>query len=213
MKHFFKKTLIAGLITLLPIFGTFWLLKVIIYTAEGFFQGFIPVQWRTESLTGYDIPGLGILAALIVVFLVGLFTRLYIGKQLLSWGDTLFQKIPFGRGIYSAIKQFVGTITGEGRKSFRQVVLVEYPSPGSFALGFLTGWARGEVQQKTQERVANIFIPTTPNPTSGFLLLFPESKMSYLDMTVEEAFKFIVSGGVVTADFQPKASLLNSQPE
>lgn len=193
----------AGLIALLPIAGTLWLIKIIIYAAEGLFAGFIPSQWRATNLIGYDIPGMGILAALIVVFIVGLFTRLYIGKKVLNYGDRLFKKIPVGRGIYTAIKQFLDTVSGKSRDSFRQVVLVEYPSPGIFALGFLTGYASGEVQSKTESRVANVFIPTTPNPTSGFLLMFPETKMTYLDMTVEEAFKFIVSGGVVVKDYDP----------
>ncbi|MDX1386086.1 MAG: DUF502 domain-containing protein, partial [bacterium] len=184
MKDYLKKTLLAGLITLLPIAGTLWLIKVIIYAAEGLFEGLIPYQWRLKTLTGYDIPGMGILAALIVIFLVGLFTRLVIGKRFIAYGDRLFQRIPFGRGIYTAIKQFIETVAGS-RKSFQHVVLVEYPSPGSFALGFWTGWAEGEVQAKTQERMANVFLPTTPNPTSGYLLLFPESKMTFLSLTVD----------------------------
>jgi len=196
----------AGFIALLPIAGTLWLLKIIIYTAESLFQGFIPARFRPVNLIGYDIPGMGILAALIVVFLVGSITRFYVGRRLLSYGDQIFTKIPFGRGIYSAIKQFIGTIAGGGKKSFRQVVLVEYPSPGIFALGFLTGWASGEVQEKTKKRVANVFIPTTPNPTSGFLLMFSEDNIRILDMTVEDAFKFIVSGGVVVKPF-PDQSL------
>jgi len=210
MKTFFKKTFLAGFIALLPIAGTIWLIKIIIYAAEGLSQAFIPPQWRPANLVGYDIPGMGILAALIVVFIVGLFARLYIGKQVLAYGDRVFQKIPLGRGIYAAIKQFLGTIMGEGRKSFRQVVLVEYPSPKIYAIGFLTGYAGGEVQIKTKQRVANVFIPTTPNPTSGFLLMFPEDKLLYLDMTVEEAFKFIVSGGVVVKDYPPE---LNKIPQ
>lgn len=204
MKSFFKKTLLTGLIAFLPIAGTLWLLKIIIYTAEGLFEGLIPPQFRTEELLGFHIPGMGILAALILVFLVGLFARLYIGKRMLAYGDRLFAKVPLGRGIYNAIKQFLNTVTGEGKKSFRQVVLVEYPSSGIFALGFLTGWTGGEVQAKTQERVANVFLPTTPNPTSGYLLMFPESKMTLLDMSVEDAFKFIVSGGVVVQPLQSK---------
>lgn len=203
MRDYLKKTFIAGLITLLPIAGTLWLIKVIVYAAEGVFQGLIPVQWRLKTLTGYDIPGMGILAALIALFTVGLFTRLVIGKRVIAYGDRLFHRIPFGRGIYSAIKQFIETVAGS-RKSFRHVVLVEYPSPGIFALGFWTGWAEGEVQAKTQERLANVFLPTTPNPTSGYLLLFPESKMTFLSLTVDEAFKFIVSGGVVASPLESK---------
>ncbi len=211
MKTFLKKTFIAGLLALLPIAGTLWLIKVIIYAAEDFFQGFIPAKFRPEHLLGYDIPGLGILAAVIIVFLVGLITRLYIGKKLLSFGDRLFHKIPFGRGIYTAIKQFLGMVAGEGKKSFRQVVMVEYPHTGIYALGFLTGYSGMEIQGKTKERVANVFVPTTPNPTTGLLLLFPESKLVPLQMTVEDAFKLIVSGGVVVKP--PTSTTVLSSPE
>lgn len=193
----------AGLIALLPIAGTLWLLKTIIYTAEKFFQNLIPPQFRPVNLIGYDIPGLGILSALVVVLMVGLFTRLYIGRRLFSYGDRLFHKIPFGRGIYSAIKQFLATITGEGKKSFRRVVMVEFPNPNSFAIGFHTGYASGEIQTQTKERMVNVFIPTTPNPTTGFLLVFPESKIIPLDMSAEDAFKLIVSGGVVVRPYNP----------
>lgn len=205
-KLFLKKTFLAGLIALIPIAGTLWLLKIIIFTAEGMAQALIPSRFRPINMIGYNIPGMGIVAALIVVFLVGLFTRLYIGRRVLAYGDKLFSSIPFGRGIYSAIKQFLGTITGDQQKSFRQVVLVEYPSPDIFAIGFLTGYTRGEIQAKTPSRVMNIFIPTTPNPTSGFLLLFPEEKVTFLDMPVEDAFKFIVSGGVVAKPLLTKQS-------
>ncbi len=204
MRQFFKKYFTAGIIALLPIAGTLWLLKVLILSAEEFFRSFIPPQFLPENHFGFDIPGLGILFAIIFILLVGLLTRLYIGRRLFNIGDRLFGRIPLGRGIYSAIKQFLGTITGEERKSFRQVVLVEYPSPGLHALGFFTGYASGEVQAKTKVKVANVFIPTTPNPTSGFLLMVPESKLIHLEMSVEDAFKFIVSGGVVVKDYEKK---------
>lgn len=211
MKDKLKKTFLAGLIALLPIAGTIWLIKIIIYAAEGIFSTFIPARFRMENLVGYDLPGVGILSAAIVVFIVGLFTRLYIGKRVLHYGDKLFNRIPFGRGIYTAIKQFLGTVTGDGRKSFRQVVLVEYPSKGIYALGFLTGPSGGEIQQKTKSQVMNVFIPTTPNPTSGFLLMFPEEDLLFLDMSVEDAFKFIVSGGVVVKDYPENGHQLPPQ--
>ncbi|MCP5468774.1 MAG: DUF502 domain-containing protein [Deltaproteobacteria bacterium] len=207
MRQFFKKYFSAGIIALLPVAGTLWLLKFIVVSAEEIFRSFIPPQFLPEKHFGFDIPGLGILFAIVVVLLVGLLTRLYIGRRLLTAGDRIFAKIPLGRGVYTAIKQFLGTITGEERKSFRQVVLVEYPSPGSHALGFFTGYASGEVQAKTQQRVANVFIPTTPNPTSGFLLMLPESKLMHLEMSVEDAFKFIVSGGVVVKEYSTKKEI------
>ncbi len=210
MKDLIKKTFIAGLLTFLPIAGTLWLLKIIIDTAEKFFQGFLPHAWRPAQLIGYEIPGLGILVALTVVFVVGLFTRFYIGRRLLHYGDRLFHKIPLGRGIYSGIKQFLSTIAGAGKKSFRQVVIVEYPAPKIYALGFLTGEASGEVQIKTQENVYNVFLPTTPNPTSGFLLMYPKEKIIFLEMNVEDAFKFIMSGGVVVRKYSQTEEAVTS---
>lgn len=200
MKSFLKKTFLAGLIAFLPIAGTLWLLKILIFTAEGLFEGLIPPRFRPINLIGYDIPGMGILAAFVLVLVVGLFTRLYIGKELLAYGDRLFSRLPFGRGIYTAIKQFVSTITGSGQ-NFRQVVLVEYPSPGTYVIGFLTGQTGGEVQEKTRQEIVSVFLPTTPNPTSGYLLLYPKNKVTPLEMSVEEAFKFIVSGGVVAPPY------------
>ncbi|MCB1214568.1 MAG: DUF502 domain-containing protein [Deltaproteobacteria bacterium] len=200
MKAFLKKTFLAGLIAFLPIAGTLWLLKVLILAAEGLFEGLIPPRFRPINLVGYEIPGMGILAAVLLILIVGLFTRLYVGKRLLSYGDKLFSRLPFGRGIYTAIKQFVSTITGGGQ-NFRQVVLVEFPSPNTYVIGFLTGETGGEVQLRTKQEIVSVFLPTTPNPTSGYLLLYPKDKVIPLDMTVEEAFKFIVSGGVVAPPY------------
>jgi uncharacterized membrane protein len=197
MKNLFKKYFMAGLIALLPIAGTLWLLKIIVFGAENFFQSFIPMRFHPQTLLGYNIPGIGIVIATAIILLTGVLTRLYIGNQLLSLGDRLFGRIPFGKGIYAAIKQFLATITGEGKRSFRRVVLVEFPAPGIFALAFVTGDTQGKAREASQEKLINIFLPTTPNPTTGFFLMVPESKLSYLEISVEDAFKLIISGGVV----------------
>jgi len=197
MKTFLKKSFAAGLIALLPIAGTIWLLKIIIFTVEDIFRSFFPERFYPENILGFKIPGIGLFIAAILILLTGMLTRFYLGKKIFSYGDKIFRRIPLGRGIYSAIKQFMSTIVGEGQKSFRKVVLAEYPNPGSYALGFVTSYASGEVQTKTEERVVNVFIPTTPTPTSGFLLMMPERKLIPLEMAVEDAFKLIVSGGVV----------------
>lgn len=197
VKNFLKKTFVAGFLALLPIAGTLWLLKVIVLTAEGFFQSFIPARFHPKLWIGHNIPGIGIVIALLVVLLTGMFTRFYLGHQLFAWGDRIFSKIPFGRTIYSAIKQFLATFTGDGKKTFRRVVLTEFPSAGTYALAFVTGETRGAPRDKSGEKLVNIFLPTTPNPTTGFFLMIPESRLTYLEMNVEDAFKMIISGGVV----------------
>ncbi|MCE9624277.1 MAG: DUF502 domain-containing protein [Deltaproteobacteria bacterium] len=187
----------AGILTLLPIAGTIWLLKVLILTAEDFSRSFIPQRFHPEQILGHDIPGIGLLLALVVILITGMFTRLYLGKKLVALGDKIFDRIPLGRGIYKAIKQFLNTIAGDSEKTFRRVVMVEFPTQGSYMIGFVTGAASGETQLKTEEKVFNVFVPTTPNPTTGFLFLMPERKLTPLEMSVEDAFKLIVSGGVV----------------
>jgi len=197
LKKFLKQSFMAGILTLLPIAGTIWLLKVLIITAEDFSRSFIPQRFHPEQVLGHDIPGIGLLFALVMILITGMLTRLYLGKKLVTLGDKIFDRIPLGRGIYKAIKQFLNTIAGDTEKTFRRVVMVEFPAPGSYMIGFVTGTASGETQEKTREKVLNVFVPTTPNPTTGFLFLVPEHKLTPLEMSVEEAFKLIVSGGVV----------------
>jgi uncharacterized membrane protein len=198
LKKFLKQSFMAGLLALLPIAGTIWLLRLIIFAAEDFSRSFIPRRFHPETFFGRDIPGMGLLVALILIMITGVLMRLYIGKKILSLGEKIFNKIPLGRSIYIALKQFLATIAGEGSRPFRRTVLVEFPEKGTYAIGFFTGPALGEVQAKTQEKMGHVFIPTTPNPTTGFLLIVPERKMIPLEMSAEEAFKLLVSGGVVT---------------
>jgi len=200
MKKFIKQSLVAGLLVLLPIAGTVWLLRFIILSAEQFARSFFPSRLYPENFFGYDIPGMGIALALLLVFLTGMLTRLYLGKKILAFSDKIFDRIPLGRSIYKAIQQFLSTVLGEERRSFRKVVLAEYLAPGTYGLGFLTGEVSPEIEAKSRPGMVNVFIPTTPNPTSGFLMLLPEEKVIPLDISVEEAFKLIVSFGVVGKD-------------
>lgn len=204
MKSFFpairslvKSYMLAGLATLIPIAMTIWILKVLIIWADGFFKGFLPSFLHPEQIFGRPIPGIGIVATLLLILLVGILTRLYFGKKILEWGDRLFSKIPFGKGVYRALKDFVALTFSEEGKSFKQVALIEYPRRGMWAMCFVTTEATGEIQKKTNEKVVNVFLPTTPNPTSGYLLLIPEKDLIILDMKVEQAMKIIISAGVV----------------
>ncbi|MBU4484692.1 DUF502 domain-containing protein [bacterium] len=202
LKVLFKKYFIAGALALLPIAGTVWLLKVIILTTDNFFTSFIPKPFRPETLIGYDIPGLGVIFALFFVTLVGVITRLYFGKVLVKFGDQILGKIPLGRGIYRGLKQFVNTIfiKDEKNKRFRRSVLVEYPKKGTYVIAFVTGDCQKKIQDTQAEHLIYVFVPTTPNPTSGFLLVVPEKETIPLDMSTEEAFKLLISGGIVTSE-------------
>ncbi|MBI4124994.1 MAG: DUF502 domain-containing protein [Deltaproteobacteria bacterium] len=186
-RKWLKQHLGAGLLVLIPIVATVWVLKIIILWCEGIFETLVPAAWRSITLFGYPVPGVGLIFTFLLVLFAGVLTRLYFGRKLLALGDRIIQKIPFGRGIYSSVKQLLHALMATER-GFRQVVLVEFPKAGSHMIGFVTS---------ERKETLHVFIPTTPNPTSGFLLLVDRDKVKPLEMSVDQAFKLIVSGGTV----------------
>ena len=194
IKNFFKNNFLAGILVLGPAVATFYLIKFLL----GILDTFLPWWLDPQHYLDFKIPGLRIILTLFIIILVGALGRYYIFKVLFRWGEEVLHRLPVVSGIYKAIKQLVGTFMGQGQGGFKNVVLVEFPRKGVYAIGFLTGVTEGETQEKTPERVLNVFIPTTPNPTSGFFVMFPEDQVKRLEMTVEQAFALIVSGGVVT---------------
>lgn len=196
IEKWLKKFFLPGFLTVVPIAITFWVLKVLVLWADEFTKSYVPQRWHPENLLGFDIPGIGIVATIVLLTLVGAFTRFYLGKKLIEWGERLLAKIPVGRTIYSGIKQFL-TSTMSDKKSFQKVALFEYPRKGLYVLGLVTNEAVGALDA-TDGKVFNVFVPTTPNPTSGFLILVPEKELRFLNITVEDAFKIIISGGVVS---------------
>ena len=158
----------------------------------------IPDRYNPETYLPFGIPGLGLLVLLIAVTLIGALTAGLIGRWLLQTGERALNRMPVVRSIYSAIKQIFETVLAQQSNAFREAVLVEYPRRGIWAIGFITGTTKGEVQNLTEEETVNIFLPTTPNPTSGFLLFVPKSDVVPLGMSVEEAVKMVISGGIVT---------------
>ena len=158
----------------------------------------IPDRYNPETYLPFGIPGLGLLILLIAVTLIGALTAGLIGRWLLQTGERVLNRMPVVRSIYSAIKQIFETVLAQQSNAFREAVLVEYPRRGIWAIGFITGTTKGEVQNLTEEETVNIFLPTTPNPTSGFLLFVPKSDVVPLEMSVEEAVKMVISGGIVT---------------
>ena len=181
---------IAGIVVLVPIGITLYLTKFFISISSGF----IPKEINPNSYLPFSIPGLEIILSIIFITIVGGLSLSFIGKKILQFVNDLFKKIPILRTIYSTIVQMTETISPK-RKHKKSVVLVEYPRKGSWAVGFATKDNEGEISRKTTKKLVNVFVPTTPNPTSGFLLMFPKDEIVYLDMSFEEASKFIVSAG------------------
>ena len=180
----------TGVVVLIPIGITLYLTKFIIQISSKI----IPEEINPNNYLPFSIPGLEILISIILITLVGGLSFSFIGKKVLQLINDLFKRIPILRTIYSAITQMTETFTNKD-DSKRSVVLVEYPRKGTWAVGFATKKNETEISSKTNKNLINVFLPTTPNPTSGFLLMFPEEEIVYLDMTFEEASKFIVSAG------------------
>ena len=181
---------IAGVVVLIPIGFTLYLTKILI----GISSNLIPKNINPNSYLPFNIPGVEIVISIFLITMVGGLSVSFFGKRILKLIDDLFKRIPFLRTVYSAIVQMTETFSkkDDAKKS---VVLIEYPRKGSWAVGFVTKENKGEISKKTNKNLVNVFVPTTPNPTSGFLLMFPKDEIIYLNMTFEEASKFIVSAG------------------
>ena len=181
---------ITGVVVLIPIGFTLYLSKILI----GVSSNLIPENINPNSYLPYSIPGIEILISIILITIVGGLSLSFLGKRILKLIDDLFKRIPFLRTIYSAILQMTESFSNKDNDK-KSVVLIEYPRKGVWAVGFATKENKGEMADKTNQRLINVFVPTTPNPTSGFLLMFSIDDVIYLNMTFEEASKFIVSAG------------------
>ena len=181
---------ITGVVVLIPIGFTLYLSKILI----GLSSKLIPENINPNSYLPYAIPGIEIIVSVIFITIVGGLSLSFLGKRILKLIDDLFKRIPFLRTIYSAILQMTETFSNKDNDK-KSVVLIEYPRKDVWAVGFATKENKGEMSEKTNKKLINVFVPTTPNPTSGFLLMFPAEDVIYLNMTFEEASKFIVSAG------------------
>ena len=197
MKAFIKKYLISGVLVLVPIVATVWVLKTLIIWLDGLVFSFFPYQLRPKSLFGYDIPGLGFVLTIVIILLAGAFARMYIGKKFVAMGDSIFARVPFGRAIYQATKQVLQSTLTDKKSKERRVVLVEFPIKGTYAMGFLTGhWNGSKMGDKGKDGIM-VFVPTAPNPTSGFLLVVSEDSLIPTNLSAEEASKLLISGGLL----------------
>ena len=182
---------ITGIVVLVPIGITLYLTKFFISISSKL----IPYNLNPNNYLPFAIPGLEILLSVIFITFIGGISLSFIGKRILKFVNDLFKRIPILRTIYSAIGQMTESLAPNKRNNKKSVVLIQYPRKGSWAVGFATKDNKGEISKKTNSELVNVFVPTTPNPTSGFLLMFPKEEIIYLDMSFEEASKFIVSAG------------------
>lgn len=192
----FRRHLVAGLLVWVPLGITLFLLKVLVEFMDKTLL-LIPLAYRPETLLGFHIPGLGIVLSLAVLLVTGILISNLVGRQLMHVWESMLDRIPLVRSIYSAAKSFAEIVLTDTTESFKDVLLIEYPRKGLYSLCFQTSKNLGEVQARTGENVICVFVPTTPNPTSGLILMVPESDVIRLDMQIEDAVKMVVSLGVV----------------
>lgn len=219
--RYIRGSVLTGIIVTAPLVITIWLLRIVIITLDEFMLNFIPPRFHMDNVLEnrfgvylpFEIHGLGLLAGFVFVLLVGILTRNFFGRKLVSLGEYVLNQIPGVRSVYVSIKQVIETIASTNSKSFRQVVMVEYPRKGIWAIAFVTGKTKGEVQQLTDDEVLNVFLPTTPNPTSGFLLFVSKKDLIPLHMTIEQGLKMVISAGIVTPTLSEGKQALKQKPE
>jgi len=188
----------AGVLVTAPISITIWITWEVLGFVDDRVVPLVPPAWNPETYLPFSIPGLGVLVMVVFLTVVGFFTAGILGRTLVGLGERILDRMPVIRSVYSAIKQLVETVFKEQSRAFREVVLIQYPRPDSWAIGFITGDAEAHIQAGTPEETVNVFLPTTPNPTSGFLLFVPRKEVLPLTMGIEEGIKMVVSGGIVT---------------
>ena len=210
-----RRYIVAGLLVWVPLGVTLFLLKVLVDLMDQTLL-LLPPPYRPDALFGFHIPGLGILLSLAVLLVTGVLAANLVGRQLVHLWESILQRIPFVRSIYSAVKNFAEIVLTDANQSFNKVLLIEYPRKGLYSLCFQTSTYLGEVQARTGEDVICVFVPTTPNPTSGLILMVPKSDVIELEMDVEDALKMVVSLGVVVPRWNGEdapVSLAKAQPQ
>ena len=198
-KHLIRRYFITGLLIWVPLVITLWVLDLLVSTMDQTLL-LLPPAWRTESWLGVHIPGLGVVLTLLIVFATGVFAANIIGQQLVKFGEGALARIPVVNSIYHSVKQVSDTLFAPGGQAFRKALLVQWPSAGSWTIAFLTGTPGGDVARHLKGDYVSIYVPTTPNPTGGYFVMMPRDAVIELDMTVDEALKYIISTGVAMPD-------------
>lgn len=194
-----KRYFITGLLVITPIWGTVLILKTLFLTVDSILGNVL----AQVVPAGYYVPGLGIITLLVLIFTTGLLTANFIGGQIVHLWEELLHRVPIVRGIYSTLKSMTDILSFQEKERYNRVVLIQFPKNGHYCFAFVTGVTPGEVQQIGAGPLLNVYVPTSPNPTSGYFLLVPEKEVLPLDISVEEAMKLIVSGGLYTPAAQP----------
>jgi len=191
-----KKYLVAGLLVWIPLAITFWVLNLIVGTMDQTLL-LLPPAWRPDALLPFHVPGLGLLLSLLIVLATGVLAANIIGERLLRWWHRLLNRIPIVRSIYSSVKQISDTLLATRGQSFRKVVMIEFPQRGQWTLGFVVGSPGTKISDVTASNVITVYVPTAPNPTSGYVLVIKPEDVREVDISVDDALKFHISLGVV----------------
>lgn len=194
-----RASFLTGLIVIAPIGLTIWLIWTVVGWIDGWVLPFVPHQFRPEEYIGINLRGVGVIIFLIFTVIVGWIAKGLIGRSLIRWAESIVDRTPVVRSVYSGIKQIAETVFAQSERNFEKACLVEYPRRGIWAIGFISTAAKGEITEKAREdgEMVSVFVPTTPNPTSGFLLFFPKDDIVELDMSIEDAAKLVISAGLV----------------
>ena len=208
-----RNYLIGGLLVWIPIMVTVWVFRFLTRILDNSLV-LLPPSWRPEAIFGHYVPGVGIALSLLLLFVTGLIARNLFGKRIVTGIEDMVRRIPVVGAVYGGAKSFSETVLTDKGRSFKQVVMVEFPRKGIYSIGFITSHELEEVQAKTEQDVTCVFVPTTPNPTTGFIVLVPKDEVVMLDMTVDEAFKMLLTLGVVVPTWKnkPVDSRLAPQP-
>jgi uncharacterized membrane protein len=191
-----KKYFITGLLALVPLVITIWVISTILHTMDQSLT-LLPEAWQPKQLFGFNVPGLGALLTFVIIFVTGLIATNIFGQHLIEVWEGLLSRVPVVKSIYSSVKQVSDTLFSNSGNAFRKAVLVQYPHQGSWTIAFVTGTPGGDVVNHLHGDYISIYVPTTPNPTSGFFLMMPKTDVIELEMSVDEALKYIISMGTV----------------
>lgn len=198
-----KRYFITGLLVLVPLFITAWVLATLINMMDQSLL-LLPVQWRPEAQFGRAVPGFGVLLTLAIIFVTGLIATNFFGKRLLAIWEGILTRVPVVKSIYSSVKQVSDTLFSDSGNAFRKALLVQFPRQGSWTIAFQTGQPGGDVANHLHGDFVSVYVPTTPNPTGGYFLMMPRAEVIELNMSVDEALKYIISMGVVTPHTVPR---------
>jgi len=195
-----RNGIITGIIVVLPVAATITFISWVVTGVDGFVLRYLPPVWNPKNYIGFAIPGIGLLMGLVGLWLLGTLASNFIGRSVIGYGERIVSRLPIVSNIYGALKQIVNVVAAQKDTAFKEVCLLEYPRPGLWAVGFITSDLKGAPKDHLEEGHVCVFVPTTPNPTSGFLLFSKREELKILDMTPEEGVKLIISGGMVSSN-------------